>query len=322
MQNQEPRDLLRLTVADVACEACDILRIELRARDNRVLPGFEAGAHVEIRLPGGMVRHYSLLNDPAERDRYCIAVARVSDGRGGSALIHQQLRVGMEVLVSAPRNNFPLDGSDAPCVFIAGGIGITPFLSMIRTCVRIGRPWQLHYGTRNRLRAAFYEVLTAEFPRQCHLHFDDEAGGAPLEVASLIEAVPVHSHLYCCGPTPMMEAVKHATADWPAEQIHFEWFSSPELPNRAESAFDVIIASTGARYPVPPGKSILEVLEAHGALVPAACREGLCATCRTRVLEGVPEHRDCVLTQAEREANDQMLICVSRALSDKIVLDL
>lgn len=322
MQKQAPRDVLRLTVADVACEARDILRVELRARDNRDLPRFEAGAHLEVHLPDGMIRHYSLYNDPDDEQRYCFAVARITDGRGGSAYIHQSLRVGMEMVVSTPRNNFPLDEGDAPCVFIAGGVGITPILSMIQACEARARPWRLYYAARNRQRAAFYEVLQGHFPDQCHFHFDDEAGGAPMDVPAVLADIPDDRHIYCCGPTPLMEAVKQGTCARAPQTVHFEWFSAPELPTSPDKAFDVVIASTGACYPVPPGKSILDVLEAHGALIPSACQEGLCATCRTRVLEGVPEHRDCVLTQAEREANDQMLICVSRAVTDRIVLDL
>lgn len=322
MQNQMSRDQLRLVVTEVTCEAYDILRIELCARDQGDLPAFEAGAHLEVQLPGTMARHYSLCNDPADRDRYCIAVARMREGRGGSTHIHQHVRVGMEIVTSSPRNNFPLDPSDAPCVFIAGGIGITPILSMIQACEGRGRPWALYYAVRSRQRAAFYEVLRSHFADRCHFHFDDEAGGAPMPAAGIVAQTPQAAHIYCCGPTPLMEAVKSAARDRTPEHVHFEWFSAPDLPSAPEKAFDVVVASTGACYPVPPGKSILQVLEAHGALVPAACREGLCATCRTGVLEGTPEHRDCVLTQAERDANDQMLICVSRALTDRIVLDL
>lgn len=315
-------DRLHLTVSDVACEARDVMVIELRSPDGGDLPGFTAGAHLEISLPNGLVRHYSLCNDPCERTRYRIGVALARNSRGGSRFIHQYVRVGTTLAVTGPRNNFPLDSSDGECVFIAGGIGITPIMAMIRECESHGRSWRLFYCNRTRLRAAFYEDLLEIAAGRCQFHFDDELGGRFFDVPAALADLSLDSHVYCCGPVPLMEAVKAASTHRPGANVHFEWFSAPEMEPVPEKPFRVVVRSTGACYEVPAGKTILQVLEDNGAGVPAACCEGLCATCRTGVVEGIPEHRDFVLSQAERDANDQMMICVSRSRSDVLVLDL
>lgn len=315
-------DRLHLTVSEVACEARDVMTIELRAADGRDLPAFAAGAHLEVFLPNGLVRHYSLCNDSRERDRYRIGVGLARNSRGGSRFIHQHVRVGTTLAVTAPRNNFPLDPGEDRCLFIAGGIGITPILAMIRACAVRGRDWRLAYCCRNRQRAAFYEELADMGGGRCRFHFDDEQAGQLFDVRAALADLPRRAHVYCCGPVALMEAVRAATAGLPGDQVHFEWFAAPAAEAPPGKSFQVILRSTGARFDVPPGKTILEVLEEHGAGIPAACREGLCATCRTGVLEGIPEHRDLVLSQAERDANDQMMICVSRSKTDVLVLDL
>lgn len=314
---------LRLVVADARSAARDVRWLELRSTDGKALPPFSPGSHLEIDVAPGVIRHYSICNDPCETDRYCIGVGLARDSRGGSKFMHQQVRVGDVLACSAPRNNFPLDLAAAGFVFVAGGIGITPILSMLTACQNERKPWMLLYAARSRPRAAFYEELSSAYAGQCRFHFDDEQGGA-LDVEAALKEVSEHAQIYCCGPEPLMKAVEHATRHRPPDSVRFEWFSAPadaaaDVVNRP---FSVVLHSSGQRFDVPADQSILGVLEANGCGVPFSCREGLCATCRTGVVRGVPDHRDQVLSATERAANDQMLICVSRAQSDEIELDL
>ena len=311
---------LSLKVTNVRCEARDVLLLELRDPNGKALPAFSAGAHLEVYLPGNLIRHYSLFNDPADNQRYCIGVGLAPESRGGSRLIHQSIRVGVTLQTSAPRNNFPFEETADEFVFVAGGIGITPIMSMIRTCNRLGKKWRLFYCARNRQRMAFYEDLKAMAPDRCHFHFDDEQVGFFNPAAALAD-IPRDAHIYCCGPDPLMKAVAAAAAERPPERTHFEWFTATEIDTSQDKPFTVILRS-GKSIEVPAGRTILEELEACGEGVPYSCREGLCSTCKTGVLDGVPEHRDNVLSATEREANKQIIICVSRAKTDRLYLDL
>jgi vanillate O-demethylase ferredoxin subunit len=312
---------LRLEVADVRAEARDVLSLELRAPNGAALPPFEPGAHLEVDLPNGLVRHYSLTNDWRERERYVIGVARVADGRGGSSYIHQSVKKGAILPVSAPRNNFALDPRAEGYCFIAGGIGITPIVSMVRWCAARGRPWRLVHATRDAQRAAFHETLR-ELGSRVDFHFDAERG-AVLDVARVLGGVGPAEHVYCCGPAPLMDAVRIHSAPLPAGHVHFEYFTAPEQEAVKDAGgFEVELRSSGRRIAVPADKSILESLEAAGLELPFSCREGLCGTCLTGVCAGEIEHRDYVLTQAERDAGQSMTICVSRARSPLLVLDL
>ncbi len=315
---------LTLEVSDIQAEARDVVLVELRAPNGAALPAFEPGAHLEVDLGSGRIRHYSLTNDWRERDRYVIGVGRAATGRGGSAYIHQSLRCGMPLQASAPRNNFPLAPAAESHLFIAGGIGVTPFMSMIRWCEAQGRPWRLVYATRNCQRAAFYETLREYGPR-VHFHFDDQAGG-------FLDAKPwlteqQGQHIYCCGPHALMQSVQTHTAHLPPQTVHFEYFAAPTVEADATTAagageFRVDLRQSHRSFTVPAGRSILEVLEANGMEVPFSCREGLCGTCETAVCEGEVEHRDYVLSQEQRAAGKSMMICVSRAVSPVLVLDL
>lgn len=315
-------DRLTLKVTDLRCEARDVLWLELRDPHGAELPAFTAGAHLECHLANGQVRHYSLCNDPTERQRYCVGVGRAADSRGGSAYVHASVRVGSRMEVSAPRNNFPLDLSASEAMFIAGGIGITPIMAMIRACQAAGRPWRLFYCARNRQRMAFYEDLCVLDRSRCHFHLDDEAEGRLFDVRAALAKAGAQTHIYTCGPAPLMNAVQDAAGNRPADRMHFEWFTAAATDHGTDRPFTVVLRQSGTRYEVPPGKSILEVLEDHDAGVPYSCREGLCATCRTPVLAGEVDHRDKVLSAAERAANTEMMICVSRAKSDLLELDL
>jgi vanillate O-demethylase ferredoxin subunit len=317
----DSKSRLKLRVTDVRCEAKDVLVVELADPESAELPRFTAGAHLEVYLPNGLVRHYSLCNDPDESHRYCLGIGLPRHSRGGSAYIHRNLRVGITLEVSEPRNNFPFVDGDEACTFIAGGIGITPIMAMIRTCIARRRPWQLYYCARSRQRAAFYEELLALAPGRCRFHFDDEQKQV-FDVFEAIESLGLDTHLYTCGPAALMEAVEAETMERPPSNVHFEWFSTTAVEHGSQQAFTVVLRRSGKRIEVPPGVSILEALEKQGEGIPYSCREGLCATCRVDVLSGMPDHRDRVLTQAEKAAGDQILICVSRSLSPVLELDL
>jgi tetrachlorobenzoquinone reductase len=325
-----PTDPLSLIVTAFRAEALDVVSVELRDPHRKDLPAFTAGAHLEIMLPSrdgtdrGLIRHYSLCNDSAERDRYLVAVGRVVNSRGGSRAVHELVRVGTLLSVQRPRNNFPLTTDARRYRFIAGGIGITPILSMIHWCQSKGTDWSLLYCARNRLHTAFYEQL-GEYGDRVRFHFDDESAGFPdleLELAAARE----REHVYCCGPRALMLAVEAACSRRPAETVHFEWFSAKELPDSAvaptDSSFKVVVRSTGQCLQVAPDKSILETLEDNGVAIPFSCREGLCRTCETPLWEGEADHRDHVLSDAERSEQKSLMVCVSRAKSRTLVLDL
>ncbi|MCY1261857.1 Phenoxybenzoate dioxygenase subunit beta [compost metagenome] len=312
---------LTLRVANIASAARDALVIELRDPSGGELPAYTAGAHIELHLPNGLVRQYSLCGDARQRDCYRVGVGLAPASRGGSRYIHQSLRVADLIRVTPPRNNFPLFEDAAEFVFFAGGIGITPILSMIQWCEANGRPWRLFYLVRNRERAAFLEQLES-YGDRVTLHADEEAG-ALFDVAAAVASLPGRAHLYTCGPTPLMLAVEEAAKSFPAGQVHFEWFAPRQVEKtRADGAFTLKLARSGKCLEVPADRSILQVLEANGVRVESSCREGTCASCETRVLSGTPDHRDSVLSEAEKRCNNTMMVCVSRALSGTLELDL
>ena len=303
-------------------EALDVMSLELRAIGGAQLPPFEPGAHLDLHLPNGLIRQYSLTNDWRERDRYVIGVARVPDSRGGSTFVHSSVRAGAQLTIRGPINNFALDPRAERFLFIAGGIGITPIMAMTRWCVANGKPWRLIYAARRRQRAAFYEELCALARDSAQFHFDDESGQV-LDVAAAIAGLQDGERIYCCGPTPLMDAVKTLTEHLPPDTVHFEYFSVPDSDEPKEStAFKVRLERSGAAFEIPEGKSILEVLEENGIEHPFSCREGLCGTCLTNVLSGEPDHRDYVLTDEERASGKMMTICCSRSKSPQLVLDL
>lgn len=317
-------DGLVLQLSDVQAEACGVLLLELRHPDGAVLPAFEPGAHLEIALPNGLIRHYSITNDSLERERYVVGVGRAPDSRGGSQFVHQALRCGMTLKTSAPRNNFRLDPDAESFLFVAGGIGITPIMAMVRWCRANHRRWRLVYAARSAQRAAFYETLRT-YGDAVRFHFDTQCGGAPLNVGQVMADVQDGEHVYCCGPGALMDAVQTHGNQLPPARLHFERFSAPAPSPEKEAlagAFDVELRQRGLIFHVPPDQSILEVLESQGIRIPFSCREGLCRTCETAVCEGEIEHNDYVLSQEERDAGNTMCICVSRARSKRLVLDL
>ena len=319
---------LTVLVRSMSYEAQGIVSLELVPLPPATsLPAFSAGAHIDLHLPtpkSELIRSYSLLNDPRETQRYRLGINRDAKSRGGSSHVHEQLRVGDKLTISAPRNHFPLDESAPHNVFIAGGIGITPMLSMIARSQALGTPWTLYYTARTRAHAGFLDLLETAAGAgngQVVLNFDQEPGGKLLDLAAIVADLPAGAHVYCCGPIPMLEAYEKATASLPAERVHMEYFAAKDAP-ATEGGFTVELARSRQSLQVPAGKSILDCLIEICAEPPYSCREGICGTCEVKVLEGTPDHRDLVLSDSERAANDRMLVCCSGARSARLVLDL
>jgi tetrachlorobenzoquinone reductase len=305
-------------------EAQGISSFEFRPMPGRELPPFTAGAHIDVHLPNGLMRNYSLLNPQSERNRYVIGVNKDLNSRGGSRYMHESLHVGDVLTISAPRNNFPLDESAEHTVLIGGGIGITPLWCMIQRLEQLGRSWELYYAARNRQAAAFLDELRAlgeKVHPRINLNFDQESGGQFLDLNGIVGGAPASAHLYCCGPLPMLGAFEQATASLAPERVHREYFAAKDAPDTS-GGFVVELSKTSRVIQVPAGKTILDAVLDAGIDVPYSCSEGICGTCETRVLAGIPDHRDLVLSKEEQDANDRMMICCSGAKSDKLVLDL
>ena len=314
---------IRVVIDERTAEAKDVVRLVLRRPDGENLPAFTAGAHIDLFLPNGLTRQYSLINDSREPDRYEIAVSKAPASRGGSSCVHARLNIGDVLEISEPRNNFSLQASHEAFHFIAGGIGITPILSMIRYCESQGWQWRLLYLARSRECAAFHNELEAFGTDRVRFHFDDEAGHL-FDFADRSFMVAPGVPIYCCGPAPVMKAVGDFSSTHPDNPAYFEWFSPPAAAeaNEVAGGFEVKLNRSGMLLRVPENKSILEVLEEHGYELSYSCREGMCRTCETSVIEGVPDHRDYVLSGSERAAGRTMMICVSRAKSPVLVLDI
>ncbi|WP_083666299.1 PDR/VanB family oxidoreductase [Mycobacterium sp. NS-7484] len=304
--------------------ATGIIGLDLVAPDGGELPPWRPGAHLEFLLPGPdgteLIRHYSLCGDPTDRGVYRFGVLEEPEGRGGSAYVHAHLNEGTSVRVRGPHNHFPLDEAAESYLFVAGGIGITPILAMARTAAASGRPWRVVYLVRSRDRLAFADELLALGEDRVTIWVDDEMG--LFDLPALVAELTPGCGVYACGPGRMLDALTelhHADADW---QLNLERFAAAPIDVTGDVDFEVVTARSGASYPVPAGCSILEVLRKNGMAVEFSCSEGVCGTCETAVFEGVPEHRDAVLSTEEREANDTMMICVSRARTARLVLDI
>lgn len=299
--------------------AADVITLTLREMDGHALPHWTPGAHIDLLLEDGLVRQYSLCGDPADRHRWRIGVLREPAGRGGSAYVHDKLHEGATVRVRGPRNNFQLAPS-ARYLFIAGGIGITPILPMVAAAEAAGAQWQLVYGGRQRSSMAFLTELAA-YGERISVRPQDETG--PLDLESLLGVPGEDTLVYCCGPEPLLAAVEARCASWPRSALRVERFSAKPLTEPVlDQAFEVVLRDSDLTLTVPPDRSILDVVEEAGIGVLSSCAEGTCGTCETPVLEGIPDHRDSVLTEDEREVNDCMMICVSRACTARLTLDL
>jgi ferredoxin-NADP reductase len=313
--NQDPIEVRVVSVRDVARET---RLYELARPDGAPLPAGEPGAHIGVHLPNGIMRQYSLVHANTRPTSYVIGVKRGAEGHGGSRWIHDELREGALLSIDAPRNNFPLVLGAPHSVLFAGGIGITPIWSMVELLQALGRDWQLYYACRSRPDAAFRGEL--ERLGRTHFHFDDEAGGF-LDIAGAVAKAPPDAHLYCCGPAAMLAAFEAATASRPRAQVHVEYFTAKEAA-ALEGGFTVECAQSRKQFFIPPGRKILHVLREGGVQVSSSCEEGICGACEVSVLAGVPDHRDAILTEAERQENKTMFVCCSGARTGKLVLDI
>lgn len=317
--------LLNVRVVRKAAEAEDICSLELAAVGGGALPAFSAGSHVDVHLPGGFIRPYSLCNDPAETHRYVLGVLREAASRGGSRAVHEQVHEGSVLQISRPKNHFALAPQAQRHLLLAGGIGITPLLCMAEHLARTGAAFELHYATRTQARTAFAgRMATSVFADHVHFHVDDGPAAQALDIPALLSTPRDGEHVYVCGPRGFMDAVLGAarSAGWPEEQLHCEFFSAELAPAAGDGAFEVVLSSSGRVIAVAPEQTVVQALDAAGVPVPTSCEQGVCGTCLTRVLEGVCDHRDLYLTPEEQAAHDQFLPCCSRAKSPRLVLDL
>jgi phthalate 4,5-dioxygenase reductase subunit len=315
---QPPLMSLRVMRNDAIAEGIHLL--ELQDVTGKPLPKFSAGAHIAIRVPNGLMRKYSLCNDPAERGRYQVAVKREANGRGGSAYLIDNVRAGEELLVAPPVNDFKLPPRAQDFLFIAGGIGITPIMAMIRQVRAEKKRFRLFYCTRSPETTAFMEELSAaEFAGQVTIHHDRGDPACSLDLKPIVAERRNREHLYCCGPRPLMETVRRMTDHWSSTAVHFEAFSEAETHKPDDKPFRVRLARNGKVVEVPVTKTILEVLRENGLDVPSSCETGTCGTCRSKLLAGEADHRDLVL--ADHERADHIMICVSRARDEELTID-
>jgi ferredoxin-NADP reductase len=319
---------LTVRVRSLSWEADGVLSVELVTPDGAALPAFEAGAHVDLQLPvpgvagGTLPRSYSLCNDPRETHRYIVGIGRDRASRGGSRWVHEHLRPGALLQISAPRNHFRLNEAAPAFALIAGGIGITPILAMARRLHALGKPVRALVAARSREAAAFIAEMRALVPG-LQLHLDNEAGAAP-DLAGWLAALPRDTGVYCCGPAPMLDAFERTCATLGLTDAHIERFAAaPAAPGAAPAAgFKLVLERRGLDIEVPPGKSVLDALLEAGVDVPYSCMEGVCGTCETRVLDGEIDHRDGVLSAVEKQRGDVMMVCISTCKGSRLVLDL
>ncbi|MGW4337868.1 PDR/VanB family oxidoreductase [Rhodococcus koreensis] len=298
--------------------ASDVILLTLAAQDGAQLPSWTPGSHIDVHVQGAVVRQYSLCGDPDDRYSYTIGVLDAPASRGGSRHIHQTLRTGDSLTIGGPRNHFEL--VDAPrYVFIAGGIGITPIAAMLREAERAGKRWTLVYGGRTTESMALREELAT---------FGDRVTFWPQDIAGIIDLPTVlglpddSTAVYACGPEPLLAAIENiCDSAWRPGALHLERFAAKEIDDADDAQFELELAQTGRRLTVPQGTTVLDALADSGVHILSSCGEGTCGTCETPVLDGVVDHRDSVLTKDEQDRNDCMMVCVSRAKSRLLVLD-
>jgi vanillate O-demethylase ferredoxin subunit len=316
---------LPVRVARKSVEAIDICTFELVSANGTPLPAFMAGSHVDVHLPGGITRQYSLCNDPGESHRYLIGVLKDPATRGGSKAMHELVNEGDVLTISTPKNHFPLAHEAKRSLLLAGGIGVTPILCMAERLAIAGADFEMHYCTRSKDRTAFHaRIRSSAFSNAVSFHFDDGAAEQKLDLAALLTKPQPSTHLYVCGPKGFMDAVLSTARarGWPESQLHYEFFSAEPVKSRSDASFEVKLANSGKVVVVPKDKTVVQALAEAGCEVQTSCEQGVCGTCLTRVLEGEPDHRDLYLTPEEQAVNDQFLPCCSRAKSALLVLDL
>jgi ferredoxin-NADP reductase len=292
--------------------------------DGGKLPPYKPGAHIDLHLPNGLLRQFSLTVPASDPDSYTVGVKRDENSRGGSRYIIEQMKVGDQIKISAPRNNFPLVENAPHVVLFAGGIGITPIWCMAQELAARGRSWKIHYACRSQADMAFLSDLKKLDPKFVHLHFDDEAGGKVMDLAAAVGEAPADAHFYCCGPNPMLKAFEAAAASRPKANVHVEYFTPKEDAAAADGlgGFWVELAKSGEEYFIPPGKKVLEVLFDAGVDVDYSCELGICGACETKVISGIPVHHDSVLSEEEQASNEKVMICCCGCKTERLVLDM
>ncbi|WP_394781098.1 PDR/VanB family oxidoreductase [Undibacterium sp.] len=313
---------LSVKIARKTQEAHDIVSLELVSADGSPLPAFTAGAHIDVHATTGIVRQYSLCNDPAETQRYLVSVLKDPASRGGSVAMHG-LQEGSPLTISEPRNHFPLRPARRS-LLLAGGIGITPIICMAEQLQREGANFELHYCNRSRERTAFQQrIAQSAYARNVHFHFDDGPPSQKLDADALFAQLEEGLHLFVCGPAGFIAHVlaKAKEHGWPEENLHLEYFAAQPQDTAGDAAFEIRLASSGHTYTIPADRSVVEVLADKGIELPTSCEQGVCGTCITRVIDGLPLHRDVYMTDAEHAMNDQFTPCCSRGRG-LLVLDL
>ena len=305
-------------------EAKDIVSFELASANGAPLASFNAGSHIDVHIPGGLTRQYSLCNDTTEQHCYRIAVLRDEASRGGSVAMHDQVHIGDVLHISSPKNHFPLQHAARTLLF-AGGIGVTPLLCMAQRLAATGADFNLHYCTRSVERTAFQqEISDSVFADRVQFHYDAGPPDQKLNLEVALGNPQTEKQLYVCGPVGFIDYVV-ATAKskgWNSEQIHVEYFGAAVQDPSGDVGFEIKIASTGQTYSIGADENIVQVLKSNGIEILTSCEQGVCGTCITRVLEGQPDHRDMYFTDEERIKNDQFTPCCSRSISKTLVLDL
>lgn len=317
--------LIRVRVAAKAVAAQDIASFELAALDDQQLPAYAAGAHIDVHVPGGPVRQYSLYDLPSDGRRYRIGVLRDPNSRGGSATLVETVRQGDVIEISAPRNHFQLDAAAGHSVLLAGGIGITPILCMARELARSGRSFEMHYCARSLDRMAFLDALQHhDLAGRVHIHVDDGAPAQRFDARLAIGAPGPQHHLYVCGPTGFMDHVLGTarTLGWSEDRLHREYFAAAPIDHTADGPFEIELARSGRVIQVGADQSAAQAMLDAGIDLSLSCEQGVCGTCVTKVRSGTPHHCDMYLTEAERAKNDCFMPCCSRACTPRLVLDL
>lgn len=312
---------LRSHISRKFYDTADVCVIDLVPLDGGSFPSFSAGSHIDVYLPNGIIRQYSLCNSPDEIHRYQIAVLKEPSSRGGSIAVHDLLQEGQLLEISAPRNHFPL-ADEHKVLLLAAGIGITPIIAMAETLSLSGREFEMHYATRSPERTPFRQRITqGPFASRVKFHFSDSTR---LQIDDLLVTPQQDCHLYVCGPKRFIDAVlfRARSIDWPENHLHYELFSAEVNKAEDDERFEIKIASSGQVVTVEKDQTVVQALSSAGIDILISCEQGICGTCVTGVLEGVPDHRDSYLTPEEQAANNQFTPCCSRSKTKQLVIDL
>jgi vanillate O-demethylase ferredoxin subunit len=323
-EQSQPENTRWAVIARKQSIADKVIELELRDPDGQDMASRTAGAHIGLHIKKGMLRQYSLANNPSETNRYLVAVLVEEDGTGGSKAVENEINEGDKLLISEPRNHFPLIEEAGFSVLIAGGIGLTPLLAMAHRLKELNKPFKLYYRARSRSWAAYTELLTSEFADSVEFFFSDEGGREDFKLDDLLTDLPDGTQLYTCGANGFMDYVTQTASKYlPKDNIHLEHFYPlPAAEPSGDKPFELYCQKSDVTLQVPSDKSIVEVLDASGIDIPISCVEGVCGSCITAFTEGEVDHRDCVLSKSEREKKRLFTPCCSRALGDRLAIDI